>query len=226
MKTETAAWEILGEATAPHRFLQPVDAHDRALLRAEAEEVLRLTGRKDWCLIAVPIRDWDRDLTPWEAPPVFGERSFGAGAGQTLHFLTEQLIPSLERNGPEGAAYYLCGYSLAGLFALWAVCESGRFAGAAAASPSLWYPGWTEYARTHAVKAEAVYLSLGDREEKTRHPVMARVGEAVRLQFALLSEAGIRTHLRWEEGNHFRDSEKRTARGIAWLLEQSDRNRT
>ena len=33
-----------------------------------------------------------------------------------------------------------------------------------------------------------------------------------------LSDSGIRYTLEWNEGNHFRDSDMRMARGFAWLL--------
>ena len=33
-----------------------------------------------------------------------------------------------------------------------------------------------------------------------------------------LSDSGIRSTLEWNEGNHFRDSDMRMARGFAWLL--------
>ena len=63
--------------------------------------------------------------------------------------------------------YYLGGYSLAGLFSLWACCQSGKFAGIAAASPSVWFPGFLTYLEENEVKSPCIYLSLGDKEEKT-----------------------------------------------------------
>lgn len=43
--------------------------------------------------------------------------------------------------------YYLGGYSLAGLFSLWAAYQTNLFAGIAAASPSVWFPGFLDYAK-------------------------------------------------------------------------------
>ena len=68
------------------------------------------------------------------------------------------------------------------------------------------------------MKAERVYLSLGDKEEKTRNRTMARVGDAIRDQYQVLTRAGIKCTLEWNPGNHFRDSGKRTGRGLSWLL--------
>ncbi len=46
---------------------------------------------------------------------------------------------------------------------------------------------------------------------------MRTVGDAIREQYRLLQEAGVSCALEWNPGNHFKDSDKRTARGIAWL---------
>ena len=212
---------LYGDPAAPLWFLQMVDDHDAGLMESEAEEIAGLAGGTGWCLAAVQVEDWNRDLTPWPAPPAFGKEPFGDGAGETLRFLEEVLIPEVETRFPaEGRRFCACGYSLAGLFALWAVHESGAFAGCAAVSPSVWYPGWLEHAAAKGCRAQQVYLSLGDKEEKTRNPVMRTVGDAIREQYRLLQEAGVSCVLEWNPGNHFRDSDKRTARGIAWLAER------
>ena len=88
----------------------------------------------------------------------------------------------------------------------------------AAASPSVWFPGFPEYAREHEILVPSVYLSLGDREEKTRNPVMATVAERIRELEGLLRSRGVDCTLEWNEGNHFRDADKRTARAFLWLL--------
>ena len=77
----------------------------------------------------------------------------------------------------------IAGYSLAGLFALWATWNSGYFRRVASVSGSLWYPGFTDYIRNNEPKSgcgeksgpEKAYFSLGDRESRTRHPLMSRV---------------------------------------------------
>ena len=85
----------------------------------------------------------------------------------------------------------------------------------------MWYPGWIAFAEKTPLRVPAVYLSLGDREERARNPVMASVGDAVRAQHALLLAAGIRTALEWNPGNHFADSDLRVAKGIAWMLKET-----
>ena len=116
---------------------------------------------------AVPVKSWNDELSPWEAPAVRGKESFGGNAADTLRFLTEQVIPALKQQFvlPENVRIILGGYSLAGLFALWASTQTALFSSVAAASPSVWFPGWMEFERQCPIQAQHIYLSLGDREE-------------------------------------------------------------
>lgn len=57
-----------------------------------------------------------------------------------------------------------------------------------------------------------------DKEEKAKNHVMAQVGNAIRKQHELLNGQKVNTTLEWNAGNHFVDSEKRTAKGFAWVL--------
>ena len=51
---------------------------------------------------------------------------------------------------------------------------------------------------------------------------MAQVGEAIREQETILSRQGVNTILEWNVGNHFVDSEKRMAKGFAWLMNRQN----
>ena len=199
------------DAEATHLLIQPIDEHDLEVLDQEVKAIKELSD-KPFSLLAFMIKDWNQELTPWAAPPVFGKVPFGNGAGKTLGFITNQLLPEVQENIPH---LILGGYSLAGLFALWAGYQTDRFEGIAAASPSVWYPQWIDYASENKPLAKSVYLSLGDKEEKAKNPVMAQVGNAIRKQHELLTEQKINTILEWNAGNHFVDSDKRMAKGFA-----------
>lgn len=212
--------QLFGNKDGYNLFVQMVDDHDLEVMESEAVRLSELTGNTDWCIAAVKVGDWNQDLTPWPSDPVFGKVGFGDGARKTLEMLTGEVLPQLRKELPNSGKSYICGYSLAGLFSLWVAYETDAFAGAAAVSPSVWYPGWLDYAKSHAIRVPEVYLSLGSKEEKTRNPVMATVGCAIREQYALLESAGIRCQLDWNPGNHFVDSDIRVAKGLAWLLDK------
>ena len=209
-------------------LIQPVDDHDIEVLDNEVAEIQRLAGGKGFTLAAFKVDDWNADLSPWEAPPVFGSEGFAGGAETTLKYVTDQLIPELtvDKDGLTDSKsvplIYIGGYSLAGFFALWAAYQTDLFKGVAAASPSVWFPGWIGYAESNPIKTDKVYLSLGDKEEKTRNPVMRTVGDNIRKQFELLQahKACEKCTLEMNQGNHFKEPDIRTAKGFAWLLNQ------
>ena len=205
-------------------LIQPVDEHDLEVLDNEVAEIERRTT-EPFILAAFRINDWNNELSPWEAPPVFGKQGFGSGAADTLGFIETKLIPEIISRFelPENIPIVIGGYSLAGLFALWSVYNSERFSAAAAASPSVWFPKWDDYMRTHTPKADCVYLSLGNKEEKTKNKVMAAVGERIREQYELIKDRDCT--LEWNEGSHFNQPDIRTAKAFAWCMDQLEKTK-
>lgn len=204
------------DEAATHLLIQPIDEHDLELLDQEIEAIKKLSD-KPFSLVAFMIKDWNQELTPWATPAVFGKVPFGSGAEKTLEFITSRLLPEVQENIPH---LILGGYSLAGLFALWSGYQTDKLDGIVAASPSVWFPKWIEYATDNKPLAKSIYLSLGDKEEKAKNPVMAQVGNAIRRQNELLTGQMDNTILEWNPGNHFVDSEKRTAKGFAWVMDK------
>ena len=94
------------------------------------------------------------------------------------------------------------------------------FAAVAAVSPSVWFPGWSEYEAAHPIQAQRVYLSLGDREEHTKNQTMAAVGDNIRTLHSALIQRGKACTLEWNAGGHFKDADLRTARAFAWVMEE------
>ncbi|MBR1797409.1 MAG: esterase [Clostridiales bacterium] len=203
-----------GNKDADIILLQAVDDHDLEVIDNEVHLIKELTG-KDFRLIAFKVGSWNNDLSPWHAPAVFGDEDFGAGADDTL----EEILSVCGGEVNTNKKIYIGGYSLAGLFALWAAHQTDVFEGVAAASPSVWFPGFTEYMRGHECKAGTVYLSLGDKEEKARNPVMATVADRIREAHEILMNAGVRTTLEWNQGNHFKDPDLRTAKAFSWVMD-------
>lgn len=157
----------------------------------------------------------------------------GLGAGdrssvmRCCHIGTVGLQSFANRNVLQGQQYsikedckvILGGYSLAGLFALWAATQTNALYGTAAASPSVWFPGWLEYEAAHPIQTRRVYLSLGDREEHTKNQTMASVGDNIRALHSALTQRGKDCKLEWNAGGHFKDADLRTAKAFAWVME-------
>jgi len=200
-------------------LVQYADEHDSAGLEKEYQTICEGTDIP-FSLVALKVNDWNRELSPWKAPPVFGNQPFGGDADETLRELTEELLPRIkaEYGLRDDVRIILGGYSLAGLFALWSGFNSDAFDGIAAASPSVWFPGWTDYAAKTCFRAQRVYLSLGDREEKTRNRVMATVGDCIRRTEQIFAEKAVPCVLEWNEGNHFRDADIRTAKAFLGVI--------
>lgn len=152
-----------------------------------------------------------------------GELKRGAygDAEETLAYIENVLLPWMRRVYGDMPCV-LGGYSLGGLFALWAAYRTENFDGICAVSPSLWIKGWDAYAEGRVACADAVYLSLGDKEERARNVRMAAVGDCVRRQANRLTRqfAEGKTVFEWNRGGHFDDEPGRMARGLAWTAER------
>ena len=163
---------------------------------AEAVAPVReaLADAPDFTLVTLSGFDWEGDLSPWPAPALGKNSAPFAGRADA---------------------------ALAGLFAVYALYRCDLFQRAASMSGSLWYPDFLDFAQNHAMRAkpERIYLSVGDKERKTRHPLMRNVQTAAEDFAAHCQALGISSTFQLERGNHFNDAAGRTARGIRWLLE-------
>ena len=187
----------------------------------------------------------DDELSPWPAEGVWkGQAPYKGLAAEHLRWMMEECVPHVEAkvsslmqdiphmdsqvNDGDTVRFLpvIAGYSLAGLFALWAAWNTGYFRRVASVSGSLWYSGFTDFIRHNAPKAgcgeksgpEKAYFSLGDRESRTRHPLMSRVDTCTAEVAERVRSYGIETTFEWNPGNHFDHPELRMARALAWLL--------
>ncbi|MBQ8200780.1 MAG: hypothetical protein IJZ74_03310 [Clostridia bacterium] len=200
---------------------EPADAVVYLPGDAEQAKAVHALMTRPAVLVSLPA-DWNCDLSPWSAPAVFraGE-DFSGGAAAYLERLLAEVIPEAEAAVPFPLRRrYIAGYSLAGLFAMWAAMQTDCFCGAASMSGSLWYDGFLEWTQGKKMHANHVYLSVGDREARTRNARMASVEECTRAMAAQLEMSGIRTHFALEAGGHFDGVSARIARGIDWIIAQ------
>ena len=206
-------------AEAPRSVLVQLSArHETGTLEEEAERLAALTD-VPFLLVTIELDDWAVDLMPWADGNISREPEAGKHGQETLAYIVQSLLPELQRRyGP--MPVILGGYSLGGLFALWASCQTEAFAAVAASSPSVWIHGWLPFAKKHVPMAGSIYLSLGDREEHVKNQAIARVGDNLRSYYDLLQQqlGADRCSLVWEQGGHFNDNPARLARAFAWCL--------
>ena len=206
---------------AEYILIQPVDENDISVLDNEVKHIEENTDR-NFSLVAFKIEDWNSELTPWEMPLLRGKGNFGDGAAGTLEFIKNDLIPALSEyinTENKEIKYILGGYSLAGLFSLWSGYQTDIFEGIVAVSPSVWYKKWIEYVEAEKPLSEKIYLSLGDTEEKTKHQILSKIGDNIRKQHEILEKSeNVKTVLEWNEGNHFKNPDIRTAKGFLWVI--------
>ncbi|WP_019001137.1 alpha/beta hydrolase-fold protein [Succinimonas amylolytica] len=170
------------------------------------------------CSFRIP--DWNSGLTPWPAPSPFGGPEFAGMAGETREFLEQRLIPEAEGRNSTVRKRYLAGYSLGGLFAIWFLMESSVFSGAAAISPSLWYPGFRDCILPRAGNLTGdIYLSLGTGECRSASMILNSCSTNCAAFFrAARNRPGFRTVFERTPGGHFNHPEERLYRGISFLL--------
>lgn len=179
-------------------------------------------------LAAYESQNWNDDFSPWAAEPVFGKEGFGGKAEDTRRWLVEYLIPYVETDETEIVRFPV-GYSLAGLFSLWIYCREDIFSGMVSCSGSFWYEGVLDYVQkktetTQNYHTKYIYLSLGDKEERTKNKRMAVVGDNTRKVYELLCERQekMKGILAWNVGGHFSEPDIRIAKGIYWILKHFD----
>lgn len=223
---------ITGDWEAYEKLLVwPFGRHEMTGLARMSESLAPALKEHRCVLAACEIEDWNGELTPWEALAVFGKEGFKGRGKETLKWLVQDCIGHFQKEcmgRKEEVKLLIGGYSLAGLFSLWAFHETGLFCGASSCSGSLWYPGFIEYVKgTEALaqnskKPASIYLSLGDREAKNKNPVLSTIKECTEELYAYYADrADIRAVLEWNPGGHFTEPERRLQRGFCWLLENT-----
>ena len=184
---------------------------------------LQKENSKDFHFLAIGNLNWERDLSPWPAPALGKEGDDFTGGGEKyLDCILSEILPLVkEKINGEPKFIGIAGYSLAGLFALYALYKTDVFTRVASMSGSLWFPGIKEFCKENAMKIlpEKLYLSIGDKESKTRHPILKTMQENTEDLLKHFKSMGIETTYEINPGNHFQDVNLRCAKGILELLQ-------
>ena len=184
---------------------------------------LRKQNAPECSFLSISISDWQREMSPWPAAALSKDgESFSGGADVYLENLLSVILPwATERIHGKASFIGIAGYSLAGLFALYALYKTDVFTRVASMSGSLWFPGIKEFCKENAMKIlpEKLYLSIGDKESKTRHPILQTMQENTEDLLKYFKSMGIETTYEINLGNHFQDVNLRCAKGILELLQ-------
>ena len=173
-------------------------------------------------LLVVGNIDWNHDMSPWYMPSIYSkEKSFSGGADEYLKLLMEEILPKTKEL-IEGEPKFtgIAGYSLAGLFAVYAMYKTDVFDRVACMSGSLWFSDFIEYCKRNEYKRlpDKIYFSLGDKEANTRNPVLKTVQDKTIELSEYFKSLGTEVIFELNPGNHFTYTIPRSAKGIKAIL--------
>ena len=205
------------EVTAPIIYLNTFSGEGQKVF-----EAARASGCPPFTLVAISDLDWNHDMAPWDSPPAFKNAApCTGGADDYLRLLAEEIIPTAEKEIAGVPSWRgIAGYSLAGLFGLYAIYRTDLFSRVGSMSGSLWFPGMKEYLFSHELKRrpDCMYFSLGDRESKARNPILRTVQQNTEEIQSFYYSKGIDTVFQLNSGNHYDHAAERTAAGMVWML--------
>ena len=174
-------------------------------------QALENMGCTSFNLLVVGNIDWNHDMSPWYMHSIYSkEKSFSDGADEYMKLLIEG----------EPKFTGIAGYSLAGLFAVYAMYKTDVFDRVASMSGSLWFSDFIEYCKRNEYKRlpDKIYFSLGDKEANTRNPVLKTVQDKTIELSEYFKSLGAEVIFELNSGNHFTDTILRSAKGIKAIL--------
>ena len=178
-------------------------------------------GCKPFHLVSITKLRWDEELSPWTHKPVVSKSDrFTGEADQYASCMTRKIIPFIEdKIEPTTRRRIIAGYSMGGLFALYAPYVTDMFSGSVSASGSVWYPRFVSYVKEHDFlrKPDAIYLSLGDTESRTKNPFLSQTENCMKELYSIYQKKIIEYIFELNPGNHYKDAAYRLAKGITWI---------
>ena len=225
---QTMEVKVLGEKLPEDKLSEGKSSSPLLILHCFSEEeeaVVKLLKGQEYFsfpLLCINNLEWQKDMCPWNSPALINtEKDFIGGADEYLSLLEKEIIPkAVEILGEEPNCYALAGYSLAGLFALYAGYRSSLFSRIASVSGSLWYPEFLSFAKEKKMlsKAEKLYLSLGTEEAKTKHAILSTIERKTRELVEHYQSSGYCVNFKLNPGNHFCEVEQRIEKAIRWIM--------
>ena len=182
---------------------------------------LKEAGFAGFNIIFISNIDWNNELTPWVGEPIFkGDKEYLGEADKFLDFIENDLLIKIKNEYKIGLEKLtLCGYSLAGLFTLYAGFKTNIFDSLICCSSSFWYKDFSSFVVNNKLNENVkyIYLSLGNKEHLTKNEIMKTVLDNTNLIYENIKSRGINIEFELNEGGHFSDPLGRQIKGIKRL---------
>lgn len=186
----------------------------------DIEEIAR---NRTVTIVKFPVQKWDDSLTPWPAPGLYkGDADFRGESEVTLAEIKDVVIPEIEkREHLKPAKRAICGYSLGGLFSLYAFSHDAFFQACGCLSGSVWYEGWLDHFENLEFDGTGryAYFSLGKKECKANPPILHTVQDNMQRCYEIVREHGCQADFVIGPGNHMQHHQERFAAGFDALEE-------
>lgn len=174
-------------------------------------------------LVIVSHIAWDQELSPWpHSWIVVPDDDFTGQGPQYLAWIETTLCDWIASVTGPVSRWIIGGYSMGGMFALYAASMSSRFMGAVCISGSVWYPDFVSFIETHPIPEtlQVVYLSTGSTESNVKNPVLRTTMDHMKALYAFYEEKGLDVKFQINPGNHFQHAIHRVVIAIDWILAQ------
>ncbi len=172
--------------------------------------------------IGISSTQWNTLLAPWNTPSNFPKYLRCQGeASRFLKIFLNDILPAIQNHlSSFSGVQTMAGYSLAGLFSLWALCEWEQLEGVCAVSGSFWYPDFQTWFLDHFPLhlPICVYFSTSESEWTSQNARLSSLKPTLEAIEQSLAQKGVKTICQIHPGNHFQEPTKRLVLGIEWMI--------
>lgn len=184
------------------------------VINSYKKEFDNLKINSSFILVEVSNIDWNSDMTPWKY------KNFSGNADRYLNILENKIMKEVlnKLNNIKISSYILIGYSLSGLFSLYAASKSKLFNKFGSVSGSIWYRNFSSYFEKYNYKDKTFYLSLGDKEKFSKNNDLKKVEDETLKIYKFLKENN-KVYFEFNNGGHFNNEKERIIKCIEYLTE-------
>jgi len=172
-------------------------------------------------IIAIDGKNRNADYTPWHSRPENPKYpEFEGKADKYLDFIVNTLKPYIEFNYPNITSHTISGYSLGGLFSLYAASKASCFDKCVSMSGSFWYSGWLDYLHMCSFnKNISVYLNCGKKEGSLKNGLAKGNYGFTCLTYEALLKKGLKeVKLELDNKNHLNYTAERFIKAFKWII--------